>query len=184
MWYLFFARSTGAEYSGFQVQFQAQFQMQVLVQFQVECTETKNNNTTNQILAHTVPCHADCAVPTVPCRPCRAAPCRSVPNAGRPPSRAVPCRKPKPHRAMPNAQAVPGYQIHFSNFSHNATWKIHHMYVGYQICFSDFLIMQPGGIITCMLVTNSISLICLIMQPGEISSHVCWLPNPFLEIFS
>jgi len=51
---------------------------------------------------------------------------------------------------MPNAQAVPGYQIHFSNFSHNATWKIHHMYVGYQIHFSNFLIMQPGEIIPCM----------------------------------
>ena len=98
-----------------------------------------------------------------------------------------------------------GYQIHFSNLSHNATWGNHHVYVGYQIHFSSFLIMQLGKLITCMLVTRSISRICLIMQPGQIitcmlatksiyrillimqpgeSSHVCWLPNPFLEFVS
>ena len=42
------------------------------------------------------------------------------------------------------------------------------MCVGYQINFWMFLTMQPGAIITCMLVTKSISRFVLIMQLGEL----------------
>jgi len=31
----------------------------------------------------------------------------------------------QPGKFVPNAHAVPGYQIHFSNLSHNATWEIY-----------------------------------------------------------